>query len=121
MGFLAKRNYALFAIVIFPELSKIIVTFFENDIRNSFFARNWKFSVEKMNVIPKPIIQKIINYCFIGLIGFAIFIKIIYLGNELVLKTYEKKVIPGRSNWLSGKQFYSGWKFTEFIFLGWLY
>lgn len=97
LGFLAKRNYALFAIVIFPELSKIIVTFFENEIRNSYFARNWKFSIEKMNVIPKPIIQKVINYCFIGLIGFAIMTKIIYLGNELVLKTYEKKLYPAEA------------------------
>jgi hypothetical protein len=97
LGFIAKRNYALFAIVVFPSLSKIIVSFFEIEMRNSYFFRNWKSSVEKFNVIPKPIFQKAVNYCFIFLAGLAIFLKIIYLGNELVLTTYEKKLYPAEA------------------------
>ena len=97
LGFIAKRNYAIFAIVIFPSLSKIIVSFIGTEIRSPYFFRNWKSSVDKINVIPKPIFQKIINFSFIILAGFAIILKIVYLGNELVLKTYEKKLYPAEA------------------------
>jgi len=97
LGFIAKRNYALFAIVIFPILSRMIVSFFEKNIRESSIFKQWMISIGKRNIVPKPIFQKIINYFFITLIGLAIFIKISFLGNTIVLNAYEDKLFPARA------------------------
>lgn len=94
LGFIAKRNYAPFAIVIFPAFSKLLSIFFEQNIKNNPFLNKFRSSTEKLNYYPKPLIQKTINFIIVGIIGFAVMGKIVYLGNDIILKSYEEKLYP---------------------------
>ena len=94
LGFIAKRNFAPFAIVVFPTLAKLTLLFFEQKIRNVRFFDKLKLSANKANLTPKQNIQIIINLFFVSIIGLAIFGKIFVLSNTLVLKSYEKKLFP---------------------------
>jgi hypothetical protein len=97
LGFLSKRNYAPFAVIVFPMLSTLIELFYEQRIKPLPIFSRIKSSSSILNRTPRPIVQKGINLFLVALLGLAVMIKIAYLGNSLVLKTYETKLFPAQA------------------------
>lgn len=93
LGFFSRRNIAPFAIIILPILGNLIIAFYDKKLQSRFNLET-KNKLYKINSIPKPLLQKGINLSFIFLLGIILAVKIIYLGNPIVMQTYEKNSFP---------------------------
>lgn len=94
LGFISKRNFAPFALVVFPiisDLSSHLATCLSQE-----FSTLTTFDTFRRinNVEPKVIIQKSINIFIVVLAMLAVFIKGVYLGHPVVLNAYEQKLFP---------------------------
>jgi len=97
LGFLAKRNYALFAIIVFPTLAKLALLFFEQNIKKIRFFDRLKVTTNKANLVPKLSVQIGINLFLVSLIGLAIYGKIFILSNRMVLQSFENRYFPAKA------------------------
>ncbi len=94
LGFLSKRNFAPFAIIIFPVLSDLIVGIYERYLKGWLELQSKSKLSRVVKIEPKPVIQKLINLSFAALLMFVVAGKIIYLGNPVVINAYENKLLP---------------------------
>ncbi len=109
LGFIAKRNFAPFAIVIFPPLSELIIAFYKSRIEKSWFFIEIKKLTKIKNVEPKLVVQKGINLCVVGVIFLFVMAKILYLGAPQIMEAYESNQYPAEAiNYLSLNGFPDG-------------
>ncbi|OJX41382.1 MAG: hypothetical protein BGO78_01220 [Chloroflexi bacterium 44-23] len=94
LGFLSKRNFAPFAIVIFPSMSELCVSFYNSHIKDRIENMQDSRLTKLGQIQPKPIIQKILNLAVAAILLFIIAGKIIYLGDDTVMNAYENKLFP---------------------------
>ncbi len=94
LGFLTKRNFAPFAIIIFPVLSALIVDIYEKNVKVWLEEPSKSKLSRFVKIEPKPVIQKLINLSFAGLLMFVVAGKLIYLGDPVVINAYEYKLLP---------------------------
>lgn len=94
LGFIAKRNFAPFAVVIFSPLSELLIAFFNNRIKDSWIFTKYKTMITIQNTEPKVIVQKTINLIVIGVISIFVIGKIAYLGTAQIINAYEANQYP---------------------------
>ncbi len=101
LGFLSRRNYGPFAVVVSPLLSDLGISFFNQRIKNTkpiqWVLKKQPETSQDLN----PKINALINLIFTGLLFLILIGKYVYLSNTVIIDFYEKQMFPGDAvTWL---------------------
>ncbi len=99
LGFLARRNYGPFAIVVSPVLSELVLDFYDTRLKDSLLIRKFKLPSSTTTLHPK--VTKSINLLIVSLLGLVLIAKFVYLSSPVVMSFYEAQLYPQKAvQWL---------------------
>jgi hypothetical protein len=102
LGFVARRNYGPFAIVVAPLLSELISAFYQTRIKNALIVRNGISTAASPAKTIHPHVNKVFNLFFFSLLAFVLIGKFAYLSNPFVINFYEEQLYPKKAvYWLA--------------------
>jgi hypothetical protein len=97
LGFVARRNFGPFAILVTPILSELVVAFYLTRMKDSVWIRQVLKRSAFQNKPIRPALTKAINLILFSILTMGLLGKFVYLSNPVIINYYEEQLYPKKA------------------------